>query len=52
MPLVHFNKLDPEPETEGPLDDRHRHTHGQISIRQKEAHLEIISCFDEYGSFH
>jgi hypothetical protein len=52
MLLVHFNKLDPESETQGPLDDCHRHTHRQISMRQKEAHLEIVPCFDEYGGFH
>jgi len=51
MLLVHFNELDTEPETEGPLDDRHRHTDGQITIRQKEAHLKPVSGFDEYGGF-
>ena len=52
MRLVHRHKLNAELEAPDPADDRLRHTHGQINIREEEAQLERISYGDSHKAFH
>jgi hypothetical protein len=50
--LFDLHKLDAESEALGPAYSRPRHTHGRLRSGRGEPQLEIISCFERYGTFH
>jgi hypothetical protein len=50
--LIHSKELDAESEALGPAYRRTRYTHGRLRLVKGEAQLEIISCFDRYGTFY
>jgi len=50
--LFHSKELDSESEALGPAYRRTRYTHGRLRFVEREAQLEIISCFDRHGTFY
>jgi len=50
--LFHLNKLDAESEALGPAYSRPRDPQGRLRSGKGETQLEIISCFERYGTFH
>jgi len=50
--LSHFKELDAESEALGPAYSRPRDPQGRLRFVKGEAQLEIISCFERYGTLH